>query len=530
MPKYSLEIAGYDPYEQAGDCVYDPEAGDHVVDFFENVLTHVKGHMAKHPFILAPWLKTMTRNLFGWKRPDGTRRYRKCLLYVPRKNAKSVYMAGIALYMLAFDDEPGAEIYSCAGKKDQAKKVFEHAMGMVYNHQRMSERIKVNRGYLSMELMNDPASVYKCIAGDGKTEHGGNSHAVLFDELHVQKNMDLYEALKTSMGSRRQPLFMMATTADFNRDSLCNEQLHYAEAVRDNKIHDPAFLPVIYAANEKTENWKDEEVWKKANPNWGLSLNADYIRDQFKEAEANPAVAGSFKRLHLNIKTDVSEYWIPMESWNDCKKQIPIDEVAGESCFGGLDVASNEDLAAFGLYFPRQRAFYVWYWLPEENVLKYEKYKQWIEDGYIIPTEGNVIDHESIIKKIVELNKLYDLIDLGFDPWEASYISNKLEEEYGINCFKFPQNIGSLSEPSHEFFNLIKRKELVHSNNPVLTWNAQNASIKRRVDNPDQYYVIKRSSKGKIDGIVCSVMALGRAMAAGYEVGTVYDNRPALII
>jgi len=282
------------------DYWFDKQAADDAVWFFENCLTHIKGKWAGQPLLLAPWQGQFIRDLFGWKRKDGTRKYRTAYVEVPRKNGKSTLCAGIALLLLFADNEPGAEIYSAAADRQQAGIVFSVAKEMLA---RSADLAGMANAYQSSIAVPATASSYRAISADAFTKHGLNSHGVIFDELHAQKNRELWDVLTTSTGSREQPLVVAITTAGHDKHSICWEQHDYAVKVRDGVIDDPAFLPVIFAADEEAD-WTDEKVWQQANPNLDISLSRDYLRAECKRAQEVPAYENTFRRLHLNQWTE----------------------------------------------------------------------------------------------------------------------------------------------------------------------------------------------------------------------------------
>ena len=307
-------VPGYDPQATAGDCWFDEEAADKVVGFFADCLVHVKGEFAGRPFLLEPWQQAIVANLFGWKRPDGTRRYREAFIFVPRKNGKSILAAGICIYMLFCDGEWGAEIYCAAAERDQAALVFDVAKQMVNHEPVLRDACRIYTKAITIESMG---STFKAISADASTKHGYNAHCAVIDELHAQKNRELVDVLITSTGARRQPLIVHITTSDFERPSICNEKHDYASKVRDGIIEDRAFLPVIYEAG-RDDDWTNPEVWAAVNPNYGVSISKEYLAHECQRAQEAPTYENTFKRLHLNIRTEQDVRWISMERWERC--------------------------------------------------------------------------------------------------------------------------------------------------------------------------------------------------------------------
>ncbi len=381
-------VPGYDPFESAGDCVFDEEAAELACGFFPDCLSHVKGEWAGTPFVLEDWQKAVIGNTFGWKRPDGTRRYREVFLYIPRKNSKTTMAAGFVIEGLFCEGEPGAEIYSAAGDRDQATLVYVPVREMIAKNPRFARRCKVYSATKRI-LLDDNVSYYTAISADAATKHGYNASRVVVDELHVQPNRELVDVLKTSMGTRRQPLMLYLTTADYKRKSICNEIYGYACKVRDGVIENPAFLPIIYEATEK-DDWTSEEVWAKANPNLGVSVKLDFLRSEFQKAQYSPSFENTFKRLYLNIQTETDVKFFDLQRWDACDERVDESMLAGRKCFAGFDLAVNTDIAGYALLFPWDDEKYVVLprlFIPKDNLWKRVRqdrvpYDQWANDGY----------------------------------------------------------------------------------------------------------------------------------------------------
>ena len=525
-------IPGYDPFETAEDCYFDEKSAQLALDFFPEVLTHVKGELKGEPFILEPWEQAIIGNLFGWKRQDGTRRYREALIYLPRKNGKTCLAAGIVNYVLFCDGEPGAEIYSGAADRDQAMLVFAQAEGMVRQEPLMDSRATIYKAAKSI-VVGD--SSYKAISAEANTKHGYNTHLAIIDELHAQPNRDLVDVLITSTGARRQPLIIHITTADFERESICNEKLDYAEKVRDGIIDDVSFLPVIYSADLDAD-WTDPKVWARVNPNLGVSLSLEYLERECKRAQETPSFENTFKRLHLNMKTEQDVRWLSIESWDACGDEVDAGKLKGKACWAGLDLSTTSDLSVFALIFrpdedcDKYRAL-LWCWVPGDSMEeRYRKdrvpYPAWERQGFIEKTEGNVVDYDRIREKINEISKEYSIQEIAFDPWNATQTANDLGEKDGFEMVEFRQGFRSLNEPSKELERLVISNRLAHGGNPVLQWAASNVSIKTDpAGNIKPVKPDKQKSIKKIDPIVALIMALGRAMiGVEQKTGSVYDD------
>lgn len=522
-PDLLRQIPGYDPYATAGGCRFDDQAARRALDFFPRFLTHVKGALARQPFILEPWQQAIIANLFGWKRPDGTRRYREAFVFVPRKNGKSILIAGIVNLFLFTDNEPGAEVYSAAAEREQARLVFEMARGMIENSPELLKRASLYKYSIVVG-----SGSYKAISADAHTKHGFNTHLAVIDELHAQHDRELVDVLSTSTGARRQPLILHITTSDFERPgSICNEKHDYAGKVRDGIIHDNSFLPVIYEAS-RDDDWTLPETWAKANPNLGVSVSEEYLRRECEKAQETPAYENTFKRLHLNIRTEQDIRWLAMEKYDACDAELP--ELDGRQCYAGLDLANTKDVAALVLAFQVDECYALLprFWVPEESIAERSRrdrvpYDIWAKQGWITATPGNVIDYEYIRQTVNELGKRYQILEIAADRWNATQLIQQLAGD-GFTIFPFGQGFKDMTAPTKQFDTLVTSGRLIHGANPVLRWMASNTSVEQ--DAAGNLKPSKKKSSEKIDGIVAAVMALGRAMVAvpppvipeGYEV------------
>jgi phage terminase large subunit-like protein len=527
MSKKKVNIAGFSPEDTAGECWYDAEAADRAIGFFKDCLTHVKGEKAGLPFELDSWQKDIVGALFGWKRPDGTRRFRTAYIEIPRKNGKSTLCAGLALYMLFSDGEAGAEVYSAAAEREQASIVFDIAAQMVASEAILRDNSKTFRKSIAVERT---ASSYKVLSADAYTKHGLNASAIIFDELHAQPNRDLWDVLATSTGARVQPLTIAITTAGYDRNSICWEQHEYASKIRDGIIEDDSFLPCIYGA-DKEDDFKDEATWIKANPAYGISIRKDYLEREAFRAGEMPSYENTFRRLHLNQWTEQAVRWLPMDRWDEAE---PFAEFDGRPCWGGLDLASTTDIAAFVLVCPDDEGgidVLPTFWIPAENARLRERrdrvpYEAWIKQGLIRATEGDVIDFNQIREDILKMHEKYNIQDVAVDRWNSTSLVTDLEGE-GVKVAMFGQGFRSMSAPSKDLEALVMGRKCHHGNNAVMRWMASNVSIQS--DPAANIKPSKKTSTEKIDGIVALVMALARSSQAG-NTGSVYDDRGITIL
>lgn len=532
-----LLIPGYDPIATAGDAWFDIESAEKALQFFPELLRHVEGDQAGKPFVLQPWQQSFIGNLFGWKRVDSqgriVRRYRETFLYVPRKNGKTPLAAGICLYCLFCDDEPGAQVYSAAADKDQAALLYRHAKGMVEQEPELQGRAQIYTALKSIVRRDDPASAYRVLSADANTKHGGNSHCVLIDELHAQPNRELVDVLQTSMASlgRRQPLLIHITTADYQRPSICNEKYEYACKVRDQVLDDTSFLPVIYEV-KAGEDWTKPDIWAKANPNLGVSVSLDYLERECKRAQETPTFENTYKRLHLNMRTEQDVRAIDMVKWKACGhgygsggadpqewRRSMLARLRGRPCYGGLDLGSTSDLTALALLFHAEDLplpLLPFFWVPAAAIERRVKrdrvpYDVWARQGFLKTTEGDITDYDTVRADLNELAGAYGIVELAVDRvFQGAQLCTQLAGD-GFEVIAFGQGFLSMAAPVKRFLELVAAAELDHGGNPVLTWMASNAATE---DDPagNQKFSKKKSTE-KIDGIVAGVMPLGRWMA-----------------
>lgn len=532
---------------------FDKAAADLACDFFPRFLIHTKGEWAGRPFELRPWQRKIVRRFFGWKRKaDGLRRYRILFLFVPKKNGKSTFAAGLALCTLYVDKEPGAEIYSLAGDRDQAAIVFDQAKKMVEASPALERRSRIFKREI---FIPSTLSYYRVLSADVPSKHGLNPHGIFFDELHVQDDREMWDTVRTGVGARRQPVIVAMTTAGFDKKTLCGEMYEKAIQVRDGKIHDDAFLPVLYGIEDK-ENWEDRAVWRRVNPNWGLSVKPDDFEQQYREARESPAFLNTFLRLRLNKWVQQAVRWIDQKKWAACTGAVEyekmLEALKGRPCYAGLDLSTVTDLSALVLLFdssiepddpgyPSEKELegdpqegelppgfeygdplpgydvLSWFWCPEEGIrIRARKdrmpYDVWAREGWLIATEGDAVDHGAIRKKIQDLGQDYQIQEIAADPYNAHKLLTELEAEDGFTVLRVSQGFGSISAPTKALDALYRRRQIRHGGQPVLSWCADNASLDK--DAYDNWKPSKKKSRERIDGMIALVMALGRALVS----------------
>ncbi|AZF90289.1 MAG: terminase large subunit [Phage 5P_3] len=512
---------------------FDRQRAEHVLRFF-GFLRHSKGEWAGQPFTLEPWQQFLLWVLFGWLRADGTRRFRTAYIEVPRKNGKTTLVAGIGLYLMEADGEPGAEVYSAATKRDQALLAHSEATRMVKASPALSKRIRAYKNNLNNPIT---ASKYEPLGADADTMDGLNVHGGLIDELHAHKTRAVVDVLDTATGARRQPLIVEITTAGYDRTSICWEHHEYTRQVLEGLVQDDRWFGFI-ATLDEGDDWKDEVVWAKANPNFGVSVKPDDLRSKASRAAHLPAAQNAFLRLHLNVWTQQSERWIDPDLWDANGDELDEAELAGRPCYGGLDLSSVSDLTAWVMVFPHDEDaaavdVLARFWAPESRLTddhnQYkEQYQAWAREGWLKTTPGDAVDYSAVKRQIIEDAGRFRLIDMNVDRLFQGYqLSMELADE-GISLFGMGQGFLSMAVPVKEFERRLLDKKLNHGNNPILRWMAGNVAVK--TDPAGNLKPDKAESQGKIDGIVALIMAIDRAMRHQAEGGSVYDEREMIVL
>ena len=508
---------------------FDKEAADRATSFIEKFITHTKGELAGQPLILEKWQREIVEKIFGWKnKKTNLRQYRTAFIMLGRKNGKTTMVAAILLYLLFASQEKGAELYAAAGDRNQSGIIHEIAKQMILNNPELYARAKILRNSIVNE---SKGNYFQAISSDSKTKHGFNAYGVAYDEIHTAPNRDLWDTLQTSTGSRREPLVIAITTAGYDKQSICFELYSYAKKVLNNSISDDSFLPILYEA-EMDDDITLESTWKKANPNYGVSLRKEYMQRESKKAIDVPSYMNSFRRLHLSQWTENEIKWMGDKEWMECKGEL--GDLNGMECWGGLDLATSRDITAFVLLFRVDNIFKIkpYFFVPRDNAKARSDrdgvdYMSWISQGYIIATEGNVTDYSFVRKKINELSKKYRIQSIAYDRWNASQITIDLMSD-GANMSPLGQGFASLSAPTKMMETLILSKEIQHDGNPVLRWMIGNVQLE--VDAADNHKPSKKKSKEKIDGVVACICALAEYMSEEKEGDSVYDNRGLLIL
>lgn len=479
-----------------------------------NRLTHTSGPFAHQPFNLRPWQVRIVRELFK-TRADGLRQYRTCLFMVPRKNGKTELAAAVAIYGLLFDNEQGGQVYSAAADRDQASLVFHVAAQMIRNDPELDAQCEIVESQKRI-VHRASGSFYRAISAEAYSKHGFSANMIIYDELASAPSRELFDVLTTSTGARNQPLTLCISTAGYDRHSILYELYAHAKRVQETPSLDPTFLPVIYEMGAEAD-WTDIRAYRKCNPALGDFRSEEELAIAIDRAKQIPAQENTVRRLYGNQWTEQSERWIDMAAWDASAGVVEVDELRGRVCYLGLDLSSRTDLTAAVLVFPDDddgATVLPFFFVPGENVAQRERadrvpYGQWIRDGHITATPGNVVDQGFIREAINRLGGEFSIQQVAFDPWNATKISTELAGD-GFQVVELRQGFRSLSEPTKHLGALVASGKLRHGGHPVLRWMASNMVVRQDANGnlaPD-----KAKATERIDGIVALIMGLSRAM------------------
>ena len=510
---------------------FDEETANKAVEFIETHLTHTKGELAKKPFILQEYQKEqIIKPLFGWKnKEDNSRKYRTAFIFLPRKNGKSTLAAAIILTLLYLDNEYGAEYYSAANDKEQAKIVYSVVADMVKNNPKLEQYVEIFKNSI---VYNAQGSFYKAISRETSTKHGFNTSAFIYDELHGMRDdgtENLWQVLETSTGSRKSPISIAITTAGFDRFSACYRMYKYACDVRDGILEDEQFLPVIFEA-DADDDISDPKTWEKANPGLDVSLKQSYMEREAAKAMNQPSYENIFRRLHLNQWTTSETRWINDSDIIACDGTISEEVLINTACYGGLDLASVRDLTSFVLAWRigEKIIFKHWTFIPED---KYEgrtggkdgiNYQQFAD--YLEITPGNVTDYSYVKAKIFEVCEKYNVQSIAFDRWNSSQLVIECIDE-GLKMSAFGMGYKSLSPAAKEIEAKVMSGDFIYFNDPVIRWQFGNVQLE--TDSASNIKPNKSKSADKIDTIMAMCMAIGEEMYSEAPIISKYkrDNK-----
>lgn len=500
---------------EGGDYYFDEKEASRPCWFIEN-LTHTKGELAGRAIHLEPWQCFLLTTLFGWKAKAGNRRFRSAYVEVSRGNGKSTLLSGIGLFCLCADHEPGAEVYSFATTREQAKIVFGDAQTMARGNRALQEAygLEVTAHALYVPATN---STFQAKSAEGSTLDGLNTHLAIIDELHAHKKRDVFDVVETSLGKRRNSLMVSITTAGVDRTGICYEQRTLVTKILSGSLQDESYFGIIYTL-DPDDDWKSDEALAKANPNWGVSVRPEVIRALQAKAIATPSAENNFKTKHLDVWCNADVGWMDMKAWDACADEsLDESDFDGEPCWLGLDLASTSDMTAKVKIFQRKidgsSHYYLFgdYWLPRTAIERgvNSQYQGWEYLGYLHVCEGPVTDFAEIRDSILEDCGRYSVQSVAYDPFQAVQLSKELSDD-GVPMVLCKQTVANLSDPMKQFQALVLDHRLHFNGDPVLTWMVSNVVC--HVDVKENIYPRKDAPENKIDGVVAGIMALSRAL------------------
>ena len=533
-------------------CYFDGEAGQIVCDFIEAFCCQSKGKWAGQPIRLLDWQRDFLMRLFGWKRADGTRRFRRAYVEIAKKNGKSTLVSAMVLALLLIDGEASPEIYLNACDRSQASIVYDEARRMVEASPELSARLQPKR---SAKRILDEANHGAIItnSAEAPTKDGLNPSGIIFDELHRQPDTELWDVFEHADSAREQPLWVSITTAGDDESGPWFEQRDYSDRVNRGEIPDISHLGIIYRA-QPDDDIDDPETWRAANPSLGVTISEENFRQKLAEAKETPRKLAVFKRLRLNIVSKADTLFLDPAAWAACASpRIDPDALAGRPCFLGGDLSKTSDLTALAAVWPDRDGFHdahVWLWMPEENLKDLAladkvPYHLWVDQGWIELTPGPVVDYAWIRKRINALAgrsragneseyrdaslPRHDIRKILFDPYNATQLATELAETDGLPVAFLRQGFLSLSDPTKQLERLVKSRKIRHGNNPVLNWMIGNAVGVQ--DDAGNVKLSKRKSRKKIDGVAALVNAIAAATAGSPDGGlSVYELRGILTL
>ncbi len=513
-------------------CWFDDAAAGYAVDFIETFCTLTKGRKAGNKVALLDWQREIVASLFGWKRPDGLRRFRTAYIEIPKKSGKSLLMSAIALYTLMGDGESGAEVYLAAVNSKQARILFDECKKMVACSPALKKHLVVKDTVKKIEFRRTFSKI-ELVTADAESQDGFDSSCTIFDELHRQKNGRLWDVFEFAGRGREQPLLLAITTAGHDKTSLCWREHERARRVIDGDSTDTTHLAVVYCA-ERSDDLDDPKTWFKANPSLGHTLSVeDFARDLAKVRDS-PSGLNNFLRLRLNIWTEAETSFIAHDVWQRCGREpIDLDALHGKPCHAGLDLSSKKDLTALVLLFGDEAGGFdlvPHFWIPETEARERERvdaipYARWASQGLVTITRGGSIDYDAIEAHTVGLNANHRIQSVTSDAWgSAEAVCQRLVKR-GIKCQLMNQGFRSMSEPTKDLERLAIAGKIRHGGNEVLAWMNGHAVVKSDPAGGIKLEKPGPASPKKIDGLIAAIEALNAHTLATRKPANAYSTR-----
>jgi len=475
-------------------------------------ISHLKHFTGKHDnkkFILEPWQCFIIANIFGWTyKNTGLRRFNNAYIEIARKNGKTALSAAISLYCLVAEGEANAEVVLAANSREQAKIAFSAVSKMAKKLDPKEQYLKTYRNEVLFEN-----NIVKVVASDSSKLDGLNCSCVILDEYHAAKTSNVYDVLKSSQGMREQPLFVIITTAGFDKASPCYSLRSTAKEVLAGLKEDDSQFIAIYSLDDE-DDWSDEKTWIKSNPNLDVTIKSSFLKDEINKAKNNISLETGVRTKNLNTWCDTITTWIADKYIYQASKNISfkdIEDPTDTEIIVGVDLSSNSDITAVSYLFMKDEKynFIVKYYLPEDSLnsaTDKEYYKIQQLKGNLTLTPGNVVDYNFILNDILEVNKEYYISKIAYDSWNATQFAISATENY-LNLEPFSQTISNFNRPTQEFERLILQNKIVMNNNEVTRWMLSNVYLRR--DSNGNVKPDKSKKDKKMDGVIAMLMCLG---------------------
>lgn len=496
---------------------FDRDKANKVCDIVQH-FPHIKGIWAQHRkrIELEGWQCFCLMVPFGWMcTATDTRRFRVVYIEVPRKNAKSTIASGVGLYMLACDQEQGAHIVSAACTRDQAKIIFNDSQEMARREPGFRSMFGITVNAHTITCLQS-ASKFEALSAEYSNLDGLNLHAAVIDELHAHPNRNLWDVLETATGSRSQPLMWAITTAGLDRASVCYDQRNHVIDILQGTVTDDSYFGIIYTVDDGDDPWA-EETWKKANPNYGVSVYPESIRSEAKRAMVMPSAQAAFFTKHLNIWVNAATAWLPAGAWEKCgDKDLDLNDFRGQPCYIGVDLAQRSDITALVIAFPPAPgrdwwAVFGYYYLPEETVNRGENshYQGWEISGLLTATPGATTDFDYLIHTLSDLSATYEVVDIACDPMYLGPLIQSMQREGIKTPFEIKQTAVNFTPPMADLEALVLDRKIRHNGDPILSWMFSNVRCQKT--SSELMRPVKDDEAKKIDGVVALLMCLHRA-------------------
>lgn len=493
------------PDHPQGGYAFDEDRASKPIEFVERFCMHSKGEWAGKPVKLELFQKAFISALFGFVDSEtGLRQYKETLFMVARKNGKSTMLAGLALYMMIADNEPGAEVYSTATKKDQARIIFDETHNMVQQSPELWKFIKKRKTDLYAPAL---MAKFQPLGKNADTLDGVNAHCVIMDELHGVKDRNLYEVMKQSQAARRQPLLIMITTAGTVRECIFDDIYAYACGIVDGTFQDETFLPIIYELDDR-EEWKEPEAWRKANPGLGSIKKVSDLTDKVERAKKSPKDLSSILCKDFNIRETLSSAWLSFEAINN-ESTFDLERFRGCYAIGGADLSITTDLTSATLLMmdkgTEQLFVTQMYWLPKASFLQRVQqdkipYDKWYERDLLRLCEGNSINYSDVTAWFLEMVNVHGVTPawVYYDSYSARYWVDEMED-HSFKMIRCIQGAKTLSLPMQMLGADLTAKKVNYNNHPILKWCLTNTGI--LTDRNGNIVPIKnQNAKQRIDG------------------------------